>query len=362
MKSDDLRWKNRERNIIEFEALRTRLFSLPRALFIELTQNCNLHCSYCKNAGHNYRPELNMVPELFQRVADELFPTAEMVDLRGIGESTILKDFSHYVEIASGFGVQLRIVTNGMNPSPSVWEPLMASKAIVVVSCDSSDPQVFSELRRGGDLKRLIKTVKTITKYRDLYNVPRENIYLSCVVSQKNINHLSELLEFANELTLSKVILFPVSVPSTHPLKLNGVETISKGLNIAIETANSLNLTVQLGAALDEALSIKQSLKSHCINPWTYALIDYSGRVGFCDHLIGIKNYTFGSLLNDEFIKIWNNRKFRFLRFSHKHRKFPVRFFDCRWCYKMRYVDFEQIFYEKYADNVVSNEKRYALY
>ena len=123
---------------------------------------------------------------------NQLFPTAELVDLRGCGESTILKSFPKFVSVTASYNTQIRIVTNGMNTNPAIWEQLMASQAIVTISCDTADYRLFSKIRSGGDLHCLIKNVETIVKYRDKYNVPFDNVYFTCVVSLMNIDKIPD--------------------------------------------------------------------------------------------------------------------------------------------------------------------------
>lgn len=86
-----LRRDNREQNIAEYRAGKLRLDSRPLALFVELTQSCNLECPMCR-FGAKYDPSWNVPLELFERVAEELFPTALVVDIRCRGASPILKD------------------------------------------------------------------------------------------------------------------------------------------------------------------------------------------------------------------------------------------------------------------------------
>ena len=351
---------NRDLNIAEFEDREVVLKSLPRAIFVELTENCNLHCPYCRSGrGNGYTPSLDMPHELFHRLAEELFPTAELIDLRGWGESTILPSFLSFVDIAASYGAQLRLVTNGMNPEPVIWKRLMAYRSILVISCDTADPNLFRKIRRGGNLETLTKTITTIVKYRDRYRVPNENVYLTCVVSSRNVEQLSELITFANECGLRKVILFPIMIKASHPWNLrNCIESARKGLISAIETANALEMTLQLGAAFHESFRLLDDIKKICVNPWSYALIDYAGRVGYCDHLIGDPRYTLGSMKDSSFKKIWNNKHFIKLRNSHAKGRFPLRHKKCKWCYKMRYVDFEHFLFPKFHQGVVSNQTR----
>lgn len=360
--TDDIRKNNRVLNISEFQRGEIELRSLPVALFIELTQNCNLSCPYCRS-GLQYDPALNMSLPLFRQVAEELFPLASLVDLRGWGESTILKSFKEMVSIATAYGPQIRLVTNAMNPDESIWDQLMAHSAMVAISCDSADPHLFAQLRAGGDLQRLCTTVKTITRLRDQYRVPTDHVYFTTVVSLPNVKNLSQLVQMACDLGLTKLILFPIGIEPSHPWHLrHDLEATRKGLIDAHETANDLGITLQLGAALDDSLCLIEDVKTLCMHPWAYATIDYAGRVGFCDHLVGNSRHTFGSLTKKKFGEIWNGEEFKLLRATHLSKSFPDRFSPCRWCHKMRYVDFEDIMYPTYSELVVSNRTRPQLY
>ncbi len=124
MRVDGIEWppaslQNRQLNLAEFGRRQARLESLPRALFIELTENCNLSCPMCRSAGPFDRAK-NMDPAIFAKVADALFPTAEIVDLRGWGESTILRNFPDYVERTLAHGCRIRLVTNLTVPRPDL--------------------------------------------------------------------------------------------------------------------------------------------------------------------------------------------------------------------------------------------------
>jgi MoaA/NifB/PqqE/SkfB family radical SAM enzyme len=357
-----LREANRQLNIEEFQGRQIELQSLPLALFIELTQNCNLKCAYCRSAG-TYNPEWDMPIDLFRRVAEELFPTATMVDLRGWGESTVLKSFSEFISITTDYGPLIRLVTNGMNPNEAIWDQLMAAHATVVVSCDTADADLFATLRTGGKLSRLVQTVQTMVRYRDHYRVPRDNVYFTAVVSRPNVEHLSALVEMAHELDIPKVILFPVGIDPTHPWHLrHDIDLTRSSLIKAHERADQLSVTLQLAAALDDALRLPDDVRTMCMHPWAYALVDYLGRVGYCDLLLSRAEHTFGSLHEKSFQEIWNGKDFQELRSAHVQRMLPDRFSPCRWCHKMRYVDFEHLIHPSYASKVVSNQTRIQLY
>src|SRR5690349_6706086 len=106
-----LREENRRLNLREYSEGKTELISRPRYVLVELTQGCNLRCPMC-------RPEIvstkgkSMSRERFWRIANELFSTAEMVDLRGWGESLILPDVEEFIRTTTRYGTAIRFVTN----------------------------------------------------------------------------------------------------------------------------------------------------------------------------------------------------------------------------------------------------------
>ncbi len=148
----DKRLQNRELNLREYELRLSTLKSRPRAVFAELTQNCNLRCFMCKPAGslrQGYYPELDMPYPLFEQIAEALFPTAELVDLRGQGESTILRDFWRYFDRTISYGVRVRLVTNLTMTDPSVLEKLVANDALLAISMDAPNRELYEEIRKG---------------------------------------------------------------------------------------------------------------------------------------------------------------------------------------------------------------------
>jgi radical SAM protein with 4Fe4S-binding SPASM domain len=119
---------------------------------------------------------------------------------------------------------------------------------------------------------------------------------------------------------------------------------------------------VQLGAAPTEGLALPELVKPvPCMHPWSYAYVDHRGNVGFCDHLIGEPKHVFESVLDKPFAEIWNGPDFVQLRTAHRGGTLPDRFAECRWCYRQRYVDFEERFHDKYATRRVATDARRTL-
>ncbi|MFD6693689.1 radical SAM protein [Micromonospora aurantiaca (nom. illeg.)] len=350
----ETRVSNRELNIREFERRQAVLSSLPRVLFVELTENCNLSCTMCRSNGPFDRSR-NMSPELFDAVAAELFPTAEIVDLRGWGESTVLKDFPAYVEKALDYGVRLRLVTNLTVPNEVLWRRLVSTRSLIAVSFDAAEPETFAALRPGAKLNVILRNLEILADEAAVSGVGTAGIHLNVVVQPAAIAELTGIVRHAARLGI-RVHLNPLSTGHDDPdnLRFHRAE-MSAALAEMAAVAEAEQVDVQLNTALDPSWSLMEHADKTCTHPWMYCYVNYRGQVGFCDHLIGVpdQQYLLGDLTTHSFAEIWNGELYQRLRTEHSGGVLSNRFEECRWCYRNRYIDFDEESYPPYAEHRV---------
>jgi MoaA/NifB/PqqE/SkfB family radical SAM enzyme len=361
MRLQDPRERNAALSDAEFEAGAKELRSYPRALFVELTENCNFRCLMCRSADR-YEPSRNMTFELYERIAAELFPYAELVDLRGWGESTILPQFTRYAAIASSYKCQLRLVTNLSVPNPELLRSLVDLDFLVAVSFDASTPETFERLRAGANFGRTVANLRFLVEYARARGKPADNVHLNVIVQRDNLDEIVGIVELASDIGIRNVSLGPIKTAAADPNRLDHhPERVREMLAQLHARARELGVTVQLTSSLGEALALEKGIAKRCIHPWMYAYINYRGQVGFCDHLIGPRRtkYLYGDLMDQSFQEIWNNDRFQSLRARHNGWEEGLgREFDdsCNWCYRNRYIDFEPIISPRCTDHMVSTE------
>ena len=351
------RRKNQELNIAEYRSGTLSLASRPLALFVELTQNCNLQCPMCRY-GEKYQAGWNMPEEMFERLADELFPYAHLVDIRGWGESTMLPHFARLVAHALSYRVRLLLVTNGQINRRPVWDMMMRAHGMVTVSCDAGTPELFASLRAGGTLTRLKRTVRSLVEARNRYEAPRDSVRFNAVSSTDNLDDLVNIVELAARLDVSTVVVHPLVAYFADPSHLRqDLGRTEQAYADAAERARQEGVVFQLGAAPDPSLALPDMVRRPaCMHPWSYAYVRYDGSVGFCDHLIGSDEYALGSLRESSFEEIWNGDPWQELRAFHISGDIPDRFAPCRYTYAQRYVDFEYLVHPDRAAGLVSSE------
>ena len=348
----DAKRQNSELNRAEYLSGTVTLTSLPRALFVELTQGCNLRCPMCRNdiIATN---KTSMPDMLFDAIADQLFPTAEMVDLRGWGESLIVPNILSRIERVVTSGARLRIVTNLSFRRPQVLDALVEAEAMIAVSLDAADQQTLSLLRRGADLELITSNIQYLVRR---FGHSR-NVEILTAVQRPGLPNLPQLIDHVAACGVQEVKLFPVEVtePSELGLESHDVE-VDDALGRAVARAQELGVRLVAGAQMG-SLPDNRITFPMCVHPWAYAYLAYNGDVSFCDHLIGPGNdeYVLGNLHKASFLDIWNGPALQRIRAEHlgARRSSAEQFAHCAWCYKKKYVDFENVFEPRFASEIV---------
>jgi MoaA/NifB/PqqE/SkfB family radical SAM enzyme len=214
------REENRVLNLEEYRQGKTYLKSLPLYVMVELTQGCNLHCTMCRPEVITISSRM-MSAEIYEKIAAELFPTAQMVDLRGDGESLIIPDICKYIETTANYGVAIRFVSNMSFQRDDVLDLLIEKGCYLSISVDSADPEIFAHLRRGGNLTKVERNLRKLaTGYRERWG-STERINLNTTVQYPALKSLPDLIDFAAEIGIQEIRLSSVHASPNSPLSLH---------------------------------------------------------------------------------------------------------------------------------------------
>jgi MoaA/NifB/PqqE/SkfB family radical SAM enzyme len=134
----------------------------PRRIVIELTNICNLHCSYClRDDEALYQTRARFFPiELLQRILRDAREAAGVshVSFTG-GEPTLHPQFGAILETVRGEGMRASFVTNGWH-FDRLWPVLDAHRATVSVvsfSVDGATRETHDRWRGEGSFDRVIR-------------------------------------------------------------------------------------------------------------------------------------------------------------------------------------------------------------
>ena len=348
--------ENRALNLDEYQNGKVYLESWPRYLSVELTQGCNLRCPMCR-PEHITPRERSMDDHIFEELASQLFPLAEIVDLRGWGESLILPDITKRIQTVAEHGAKIRFVTNLAYRRDEVLETVVNYDSYIAVSMDTADPELFKKLRGGAHFDVVSRNLDILLEgFRRNYG-DEERVYFTTTVQKPGLKSLPDLIDFAASKGIHEVRMFSVAGDSCSELSLaQGTEEVDEMLQDAAKRSRSQGVKLVAGTSLGSLPQNPLTIPA-CIHPWAYAYISYAGSVGFCDHLNGPDGepYLLGNLNDSSFESIWNGREWQELRHEHLNRRDPSApyFHECSWCYKNRYIDFEHLLDPEAAKRIV---------
>ncbi len=321
----------------------------PKYVFIELTKNCNLYCIMCREKKL-YFDDWYMSDEILEKVMKTIVPHAEVVDLRGWGESSLDPRLPKLIDKISQLGKKTVLYTNLNTHNPSYWKNIIKKGTFLAISIESGNKENYKKIRRGGNLEVVKNNLKAIIEECDKNSTfPRP--FFTTVISEKNVKEIKSLVDFGLEVGINEIELNPLSRPYhlNKPLgRWFGVlpefeHETNCYLNDAYEYAKEKGISIKVAANLYHENSMKYK---KCCHPWDYCCICTNGDVSFCDHLFHNTNAIMGNLNDDDFYTIWHNNKYEELRKMHDegiYNQLTEKGLECQWCSKNRYGNLEYL-------------------
>ena len=188
----------RERGSSLLESKRTEI------VHVEFTSRCNLKCVFCPVSQPGYK-SFDMDPETLNSISNNLktrFP--ETVVVNGHGETTIYPRWNQYCNSMLNADLPLHIISNFAKKFSAAEIDTLSMFQSVDISCDSHDPELFRNLRRGADLQTICANVRQLQEARARSGRKTPWLSFSCVVSDRNVLQLPEYVAFGKDLGINQ--------------------------------------------------------------------------------------------------------------------------------------------------------------
>ncbi len=282
---------------------------------MDTTNRCNLRCSMCSMRLADKDPDRkwhDIDPDLFDKIASELFPIASVVGLSCGAGLFVNPDFGRYLDRLYRADVPVReVVTNGILLSPENISVLLESPPTsLFVSIDGATPSTHARIRGGADLDLITGNMMNLVSERDRRGMRFPTLSFSVTLQKSNLHELPDILKLASEVGAVSVGVVPL-VPFAG-LDMSG-ETIipdspevSRQIRLAGEIASELGLSFNYPSAPSP-----EKLRS-CpyLDNWVY--IDPDGKINPCPHWN--TSEPLGDMTCNSFHEIWNGPAYMALR------------------------------------------------
>jgi len=171
-----------------------------RIAHIEFTSRCNLRCVFCAVCRPGYQGR-DLDPKILKDITTSLKKRhPRSVNVNGHGETTIYKNWNHYCDDMLEAGMPLHVISNFAKRFSDEEIDTLSRFESIEISCDTNDPELFKQIRRGANLEMVHHNIIAVLKHAEAQNRRLPRISLSCVVSDKNIFKLEPLAVLGKEL------------------------------------------------------------------------------------------------------------------------------------------------------------------
>jgi radical SAM protein with 4Fe4S-binding SPASM domain len=149
-----------------------KLDQYPPYLQIEPTSICNFRCVFCyqsdasfshKSSGHMG----SMTVDLFKEIIDQIEGNVEFISLASRGEPMACRDIDKMLEYSVGKFLGLKMNTNASLLNEAHCHAILAGGInTVVFSADAAEEPLYSQLRVGGKLEKVLSNIRLFQEIR----------------------------------------------------------------------------------------------------------------------------------------------------------------------------------------------------
>lgn len=293
---------------IELSALNT-VNEYPSKLKVELTQLCNLQCTYCTNPTLPNKSSSNL--EKIKNYTSELdFNKVINVSFTGLGETLISKDFWEVLDYVSKKKVHSSLITNGMLIEKNLDRLINSNLGSIAITIDSLDAGRFESIRKRSSLERIKKGV-TLLKKRINEIGSSLDVNIICPIIPSRVQDSIDVLNFAFHNGLP--------APKFYPLySFDGCKVDNSKLNSCFEVLKE-RIIALYGKKIkylcrEDYLINNDEIFQSCKETNSTILIRADGTFDICNERIfqttGLTST--GSVLGD-----WKSSQFDLIRYRH---------------------------------------------
>jgi len=238
-----------------------------KSIWIETTTRCNLKCQSCGSLKGKEDIDL----ELFNKIVEQCFSEIEEINITGVGEPTMTRNFHIIVNtIVNQYKKRLIIISHGMllNRKQELLNLLVNNNVHLTISVDGIG-DVFETIRTGASWSSIIELfekIKILKKEKELNNFI---LGVNFTLNAMNREQLPELIQLSAkqwDINYFLIILmqpwnlnvkfFTANTPMKSPIETNKI--LEQARDIANETG--LNVIFPNRFNTDDSSKIEKNL------------------------------------------------------------------------------------------------------
>lgn len=262
--------------------------SFPQRVTLELTNHCNLNCTFCPRC-YMEKERGYMDVSLAMDLIDQMAPHAPVTLVPFFrGESTLHPQWysilKHYQERNIG---EIQFTTNASLLTPENSEKLLdLDLSFVSFSLDTVDPDLYNKNRRGADFEKTLENVLYFLKLKESQK-SKTQVQVSSVETEEHKRGMDRFVRF----------------------------WLPKVDRVRVYTEHSSNGNL---GSIEEPLP-EQEKRLACKKPFTDMVVYWNGEVALCNHdwTRMVSEQPLGNLFVDSIQKVWDGVRYSDIRDAH---------------------------------------------
>jgi len=310
---------------------------MPLTMDVEPTTGCNFRCTMCDVASPNWVTK-NMKIETFQKLVD-MNKQLLQIKLQGMGEPLVNKHYLKFVEYASNYGIFITFVTNGSLLKENIINSLFEKNNIsqISVSIDGATKETFEKIRVRSNFDEIVvNTRKLISKFKEKERRKRPILNAVSLIQKENFHEVEQIMHLCKNLGFDD-LSFQVQLTGwgKKDWELNNSK---KDINYYdVKTNQLFKEIIEKGKEMNFPIRVYEenllSKENPCAYPWNTPYVNTEGQLSPCTMIPDPKVFSFGSIHDSDFNKIWNSDKYKSFRRDINSNN--IRDY-CKNCYKSR--------------------------
>lgn len=181
--------------------------TLPKSLYLETTNRCNLRCKGCILYRGNWEQDHDMSLQDLAMITDQL-PGLERAVLHGIGEPLLNNELSEMIRHLKKRNVCVLLNSNGILLDEKWQTDLMdAGLDELRISLDAASPKGYYMIRNSDKFDQVIGNLRSMGRLQRDYRVTTPRLSLWYLGNTDNIIELPDFVRLAADTGIQEVYL-----------------------------------------------------------------------------------------------------------------------------------------------------------
>lgn len=314
--------------------------ALPKQLYFETTNRCNLRCKGCIRYRGNWEKERDPTLADLAMITEQL-PNLEKAFLHGIGEPLLNKELPQMIQ-----HLKMRKVFVGFNSNAILLDKKLQNQLIdagldeLRISLDAASPKGYRAIRDSDSFDQIVQNLKSFVKLQNNSRATAPTLSLWFLATQGNIRELPDFVRLAAAIGVKEIYLQRLVYFQDHPgygiaNRKSALWNATDGMLALIQKSQALadQMGVQFNASgLCKPADSLQATADHmpwrnCYRPSTLIYITSNGNVlPCCISPFSTTDYAsiiLGNVFKTSIQKIWTGTDYTFFRKKHQTKSPP---------------------------------------